>query len=144
MRDLRLQRYVKYFESLTPTAIENIGQYMTDDIHFSDPFNDVNGINATRLIFDKMFCDLEDVVFDVTHAAVAEEDDSFALLCWQLDATVKNSGKHLSISGMSRIYFAIDGRVREHIDHWDVSRQIYEQLPVLGPVLCWIRSRLAA
>jgi len=144
MRDRRLQRYIDYYEALTPATVKDIGLFMTDDVHFSDPFNDVIGLDETRRIFDKMFLDLDHVKFKITRAAVADGNDTCALLSWQLEATLKKSGKPMNIVGMSDIRFAEDGRVCEHIDHWDPGRQIYEHLPVLGAIIGRIRSHLAA
>ena len=144
MRDPRLQSYIEYYERLTPVSLEDIGRVMTDDVHFSDPFNDVTGLESTRRIFAQMFDDLDDVAFKVLHAALADDEPATGLLSWRLDATIRKNGSRLSIEGMSSIRFAPDGRVCEHIDHWDAGRQVYERLPLLGALLRWIRSRLAA
>ena len=144
MSDPRLSAYVDYFEGLSPGTLADMGRVMTEDVYFADPFNDVSGLDATRKIFAHMFRDLDDARFTVTQAAVSELDADAGLLRWRLNATVKKSGNALSIEGMSEIRFAADGRVCEHVDHWDAGRQIYEQVPLLGAILRRIRARLSA
>jgi steroid delta-isomerase len=46
------------------------------------------------------------------------------------------------ITGMSEIHFAPDGRISEHIDHWDSGGQFYERIPVLGWLIRLVRKRL--
>jgi hypothetical protein len=45
---------------------------------------------------------------------------------------------------MSELRFAADGRVREHIDHWDAAAQVYERLPLIGGLMRLIRRRFAS
>lgn len=142
MRDPRLQRYVEFFERLTPDSLADIGRVMTDDVHFADPFSDVTGLEPARRIFARMFEELDAATFRVRHAGLADEASDTGLLSWRLDAVVRKSGSRLCIEGMSAIRFASDGRVCEHIDHWDAGRQIYERVPLLGAVLRRIRARL--
>ena len=143
IRDNRLQSYVDFFSSLSPDSLEHIDRVMTEDVYFSDPFNDVTGLDAARRIFMHMFRDLDDPVFAVLNAAISENDNSIGLLHWRLNATMKRKNTPLIIEGMSVIRFAADGRVQQHIDHWDAGRQIYESVPVLGAILRLLRSRLA-
>jgi len=36
------------------------------------------------------------------------------------------------------------GKVVEHIDYWDAAEQVYERLPLLGPILRRVRQRLGS
>ena len=40
------------------------------------------------------------------------------------------------------VKFAPDGRISEHIDHWDAAAQFYERIPVLGWLIRKVRRRL--
>jgi hypothetical protein len=42
------------------------------------------------------------------------------------------------------IRFADDGRVEEHIDHWDAGRELYERFPFIGLPIAFLRRRLSA
>lgn len=143
-KDPRLARYIGFFERLTPGALAELDRVMTDDVRFADPFNDVTGLDATRRVFVHMFRDLDAAAFRVTHAGLSDEDETIGLLRWRLDATVRKNGRPLRIDGMSEIRFAADGRVREHVDHWDAGRQVYERVPLLGALLRRIRALLSA
>ncbi|MDH3977625.1 MAG: nuclear transport factor 2 family protein [Gammaproteobacteria bacterium] len=140
--DERLQRYVQYFEALTLDSLSQLDEVMTGDVFFSDPFNEVTGLEPTRNIFIHMFAELDEPRFRVSSAAVAHGNEQTGLLSWTLEAMSR--GAPLRIEGMSEIKFAPDGRVCSHVDHWDAARQIYEGVPLLGAILKFLRRRLEA
>ena len=142
--DNPLQRYVDWFESLSLSSPDDLHTIMTNDVHFSDPFNSVTGLDDTRKIFEDMFNMLDSTRFRITHAAMAESEPPAALLRWEMDAVSRKSKEPIRIVGMSEVYFSDDGRVRVHIDHWDAGRQFYEKLPLIGWLVRTIRSRMAA
>ncbi|KAA5606087.1 nuclear transport factor 2 family protein [Roseospira marina] len=132
-------RYVAFFEALTPEALDTLGGVVTEDVHFVDPFNDTVGQDALRRVFLRMYADTQDPCFRVTHRAF---DGSVCFLRWVFTARVRRLGAVWRIEGVSELRFAPDGRVCEHVDHWDAGRQFYERLPGLGWLLRRVRRRL--
>jgi steroid delta-isomerase len=139
--DAALKRYAEFFESLTADRLASFDRVMTDDVRFTDPFNSVQGLERVRGVFADMYTQMSDARFTVTHAAMAE--DGSGLLRWELDGRMQRNGESWHVEGMSHVRFAPDGRVCEHIDHWDAARQFYERLPVIGWLLRRIRARVA-
>ncbi|MCB2108267.1 MAG: nuclear transport factor 2 family protein [Rhodobacteraceae bacterium] len=130
--------YVAFYESLTPETVANLGNVVTDDVRFKDPFNDVRGRGAYAAILSHMFKAVPDISFKVSHVAI---DGEVCFLRWRSEGTL--SGGPWIVDGMSELRFAPDGRVREHIDHWDAAAQFYERLPILGALIRFIRRRVA-
>jgi steroid delta-isomerase len=141
MSNSNLQAYTAFYEKLSPETLGQLGNVMTEDVHFVDPFNDVHGLVAVKQIFVHMFANLEDSVFRVSHAAMSAGPDPRGLILWELTSSL--NGKPYNIVGMSEVRFAADGRVCRHIDHWDAGRQFYERLPIIGWMLKKIRARLS-
>jgi steroid delta-isomerase len=135
-----LQRYTDCFAQLSPENLDTLAAVMTDDVHFIDPFNDVTGLNKVEEIFRHMFHNLEDAKFTVTHSAVDAAGAGRGLMRWELDSRL--NGKPYRIVGMTEVGFAADGRINEHIDHWDSGQQFYAKIPVIGWLLRLIRARL--
>lgn len=131
-------RYVAFFESLTPEAVDRLPEVATEDIHFVDPFNDVVGMAALKRVFLGMYKDLDDPRFRVTHRAF---DGDVCFLRWEFTGRVRRLKRDWPIVGMTELRFADDGRVREHIDHWDAGRQFHERLPGIGALVRWVRRR---
>lgn len=140
MSDEACARYVRFLETLTPAALHNLGAFVTDDVVFRDPFNDVRGCTAMQRVLQKMFDDLSEIDFCVT-AQASQRPISF--IAWELTGRLSRSGQPLRLNGVSHLVFADDGRVKVHIDYWDAASQLYERLPLLGPVLRMLRRRMA-
>ena len=73
------------------------------------------------------------------------EQEHGAILIWDFDFRVKALKPSLArrIHGSSRIRFGADGRVSYHRDYWDVAGELYEQLPVVGALMRWLKRRMA-
>ncbi|MFB4205333.1 MULTISPECIES: nuclear transport factor 2 family protein [Arhodomonas] len=133
--------YAAFFAALTPADLTRFESVFTDDARFVDPFNDVRGVAAVRGVFEHMFRVCEGVRFEITEIV---GDADVAYLRWR-GHLVLNGGRALPpIDGVSRVRFAADGRVAEHVDYWDAAGQLYARLPVLGALMRWLRRRLSA
>ena len=139
-----LQRYIDFFEDLREDRLARLSDVLPDDVHFVDPFNDVIGLDKVRLIFKHMFRHLESPKFNVTHASSVPGSGRAGMLRWEFSAIPKRGrGREpMRITGMSEVHLAADGRIHEHIDHWDAGRQFYERIPLLGWLLKRIRAPL--
>ena len=131
--------YAAFFESLTPARLGELEALCAPSVRFRDPFNEVHGVAAFRAVLATMFADLEAPRFAVGDRACSGR---VCYLRWSF--TARTRGRPLSIEGMSEVHFDASGRVLAHVDHWDAASQLYERLPLLGPVLRLVRRRLAA
>lgn len=131
--------YKQYLESLSLESLSELGNYVTPDVHFADPFNDVHGVGAMRHIFDGMFKSISNIEFKVDCIGV---DRSTALMAWTFSGEL--GGRSFMLNGMSQISFDASGRVTAHIDHWDSATQFYLRLPVIGWLLSIVHRRVAA
>jgi ketosteroid isomerase-like protein len=132
------ERYRRYLETLSPRNLEALPDYVTPDVRFKDPFNDVRGADAMSRVFRHMFENVAGIRFTVRNAAT---DGDVGLMTWRFEGTLK--GKPWAFEGASSLRFAADGRVAEHIDYWDAAGDFYERLPIIGWLLSSIRRRLA-
>lgn len=131
--------YRQYLETFSPETLANLGDYVAAEVRFADPFNDVQGIEAMRNIFDDMFETVGNVRFQVSCMSVTGET---ALMAWTFGGVAR--GRSFVLEGMSRIEFDSSGRVIAHIDHWDSATQFYMHIPVIGWLLSFVRRRVAA
>ena len=142
MNDVELNRLIHFFQTLSPLTVADMGSVYTEDAYFRDPFNEVNGVNAIKLIFSEMFVRLHEPRFVITEK-IAQENS--AILIWDFDFRIKSLKPNLArrIHGLSHICFAADGRVNYHRDYWDAAGELYEQFPVIGSVMRWLKKRNA-
>lgn len=138
-RAAALERYVAVMESLRADDLEALETVYADEARFVDPFNEVRGVAAIQAVFAHGFAQCPGMRFSVQARAL---DGDRALLRWRMDCDASADG--LSIEGMSELVIGGDGRVVEHVDHWDPAAQLYARVPVLGWLMRRIRRRLAA
>ncbi len=142
MSERPAERFRRYWESLTPSAVARIGEHYTEDATFTDPFNDVRGLAAIGRIFGHMFETLEAPRFEVI-AVIEGEGEAFFTWDFRFRLRKHQPGKAWRIHGATHVHFAADGRVERHRDYWDAAGEVYAKLPVVGSLVRWLGRRFA-
>ncbi len=132
------QGYKRFLENLSSDTLGALPDYVTENVHFQDPFNDVHGVEAMTEVFRHMFANVAHVRFRVHQ--IADQGD-ICFMAWTFEGILRR--EPWSFDGTSVLRFTEDGRVSEHIDYWDAARHFYERLPVIGWMLARLRRRLA-
>jgi steroid delta-isomerase len=130
--------YIKLFEELSLERLSGIESFVSNDIHFKDPFNDLNGIKQFHALLVKTLREVKNPKFYVTHKAWSE---GVLFLRWSFNGKVKFLD-YWDIEGMSEISFDNKGKVKEHIDFWDASENFYGKLPFIGLAVRTIQRSL--
>ena len=137
-----LGRIVAFFEQIARCDVARIGAIYTADAYFRDPFNEVRGVAAITRVYAHMFEQLDACRFVITET-IAEGER--ALLTW--DFTFRSRRwrprQVQAIHGASHIKLTADGKIRYHRDYWDAAEELYAKLPLIGPVLRYLRRKLA-
>jgi len=135
---MKLDALVDWYSTLAPETICELRGIYHEQAHFRDPFNDIRGHRAIAAIFEHMFKTTDNPVFHIT---ATQQDGATAWVSWTFDFRLR--GKALSIEGVTRLDFGDDGRVIAHRDYWD-ALDLFVQLPLLGTLMRYLRSRLSA
>jgi len=139
--DPRTARVVAFFEQLKPEDTARMAAIYAADAYFRDPFNEVRGPAAIARIFDDMFARLADCRF-VIREVVA--DAGGVLLTWDFTFRMKSyrPATVQTIHGASHLKFDAAGLIAYHRDYWDAAEELYAKLPLIGPVMRFLRRRL--
>ena len=140
MRSEPLHHLVHFWQTLTPEKVAALGEMYTEDAYFRDPFNEVTGLKAIQHIFGDMYVRLDEPVFTIIETI---EQDHGAMLIWDFDFRIKPLKPELTrrIHGAAHIRFAADVRVHSHPDYWDAAGELYEQLPLVGGLMRFLKKR---
>ena len=146
-------RYAEYYSTLQPETVKRLSELAVADLHFRDPFNDLYTVDATIRLLEEMFVDTIDPRFEITQIATSNGPESTggretAFLKWHFSFVPRTSllaskREPWRIVGVSEVSANVEGKIIEHIDHWDSGRYFYEKLPLLGGVLRFVRKRMA-
>ena len=132
------ENYRSYLETLTPESLDQLSDYVSDDVRFKDPLNDVQGVTAMKRVLSHMFESVADIRFTVRKFSY---NDKTCFMDWNFAGVL--NGKAWSFDGASVITFTLSGQVSEHIDYWDAAQNFYERLPIIGSLLAWVRRKIA-
>lgn len=132
------KKYRSYLETLTLESLDQLSDYVSDDVRFKDPFNDVRGVTAMKRVLTHMFENVADIKFTVRNSS---SNDKTCFMDWNFVGIL--NGKAWSFDGASVVTFSSNGLVSEHIDYWDAAQSFYERFPVIGSLLAWFRRKIA-
>lgn len=136
-RETDLQRVVAFYETVHPDALARLDAIYSPDAVFKDPFNAVRGRDAIARIFIHMFARVDHPRFIVTERVLQGNN---AFLVWDFQFTAKGkAGRHWQIHGVTHLRFRDDGLVDHHRDYWDAAEELYEKVPLLGPLMRCLR-----
>jgi steroid Delta-isomerase len=137
---VHVERIARFFETLQPASVAQMGDYYTPDAYFKDPFNEVNGLAQVQRIFSHMYVALDNPHFVVTERVV---QGTQCFLVWDFKFRFKRFDKSTeqTVRGTSHLRFAADGRINYHRDYWDAAEELYEKLPVVRSVMRWLKRR---
>jgi ketosteroid isomerase-like protein len=133
-----LDELLAWYETLAPDTLDALPRLYAEQAHFKDPFNDVHGHAAIRRIFAHMF-ETTDAPRFVIHERIVQGDQAF--VTWTFHFGLR--GQAYTVVGGSHLRFGADGRVTDHRDYWDAAEELFQKLPVIGPVVKWLRGRFA-
>ncbi len=136
-----LAAYARFYETLTPARVAFLRDLAASDVRFKDPFNDVRGVEAMIAAISSMYKH-GTPRFEVIDRAIGEAGAGYLL--WRCSIVPEGLGSGWTFEGMSAVRFDADGRVVEHIDHWDAAEQFFARLPLFGTLLRLVRRGLAA
>lgn len=132
--------YLALLENLTPESLSRLGDFVTSDIRFSDPFNATIGIVAYRNVLEDMFRRVAAPKFRIDGKA---RSGRHLFLHWTFSGRAPLLGKW-EFSGMSLIQLTESGLVESHEDYWDSGRSVFGALPIIGPVIRLLSKRITA
>jgi limonene-1,2-epoxide hydrolase len=130
----------QFFEALTLEDMGRLGDIYASDARFTDPFNDVQGIDAVARIYRHMFASLASPRFIITNRIV---EGAQCFLTWESHFCFKRFQPEVTqiVVGGSHLVFDAAGRIAVHRDYWDAAGEIYEKLPLVGTLMRWLKKR---
>ena len=135
----------RFFSEMTPAHLARLGEVYSAEAWFKDPFNEVQGLDAVRGIFQHMYDSLNQPRFIVTTRVVQGRQ---CFLTWVFVFGLRGQTTEITVRGASHLWLApgSDGRwrIERHRDYWDVAEELYEKLPLLGGLMRWLKRRVNA
>jgi hypothetical protein len=129
-----------FFANVTAESVGRLGPGLyAEDVWFNDTLKTLRGRDEVLAYFLKTTGHVDSFGAVVDDVAVSGAN---AYVRWTMDVRFKGAGEPVRTVGMTLLRFDREGRVVLHQDFWDPAAGFYEHLPVLGPAMRWIKSRI--
>lgn len=142
MQAAHVDALISVYQQLSADSVDSIADVYARDAYFKDPFNEVNGVDRIKVIFRRMYQQLEQPRF-VVHQWSGSERDGFLVWDMRFRSRLMRGAAEQVIRGVTHIRFNVAGKVTYHRDYWDTGEELYGKLPVIGWLIGWLRRKLA-
>ena len=110
-----------------------------EDVHFIDPTQERQGIEAYIKAQDGLIQRCDDVFLETSNVSVTGE---LAFVEWRMGLKIK--GVEFIYPGTTRLVFGRDGRIVKHRDYFDFVGPTFGPVPILGSLTRWIYNRFVS
>ena len=134
-----LTHFRALFNELDKGNLNKLSEVYSEDIRFQDPLGTVNGLDELTRYFAGAYANVISCRFEFGDAVVQE---GMAAVPWVMHLRHKRirKGQEVQVQGISHLEIR-DGMVCYHRDYFDAGEMLYENLPVLGRVIRWIKDQ---
>lgn len=138
-----LSRFIALYQQLNLQQLHRLPEVYADEVIFIDPAHRIEGLTALNEYFAALYQRLDYCRFEIVSQ---QQQEAKAWLGWVMTFSHPRlaSGQPIRVEGATRLEFDAAGKVMLHRDYFDLGALLYEQLPLLGPVVRLIKGRLGS
>jgi hypothetical protein len=138
-----ISRFEKFNGDISTNNILNhLGEVYAADLYFCDPFKQIHGLADFKSYLLKDSDAVAQYTMDWQDVGKSDGDYYFR---WVMSVKLKRDSKDkppTQTCGMSHVRFGADGKVVYEQDIFDAAAFLYEQIPILGGEIRFIKKRL--
>jgi hypothetical protein len=134
-----LSEFVSVYQKLSTDNLNLINSIYDPEIHFVDPMHELHGRSKLLNYFEGLYQNLNYCRFTIDNVIQQNEQ---AAIYWEMTYQHKtlNKGKMVTVRGSSHLK-SKNGKVIYHRDYLDLGAMLYEQLPLIGQFISWIKNK---
>ncbi len=138
-----LSRFIALYQQLNLQQLHRLPEVYADEVIFIDPAHRIEGLAALGDYFAALYQRLAYCRFEIISQ---QHEGAQAWLSWVMTFSHPRlaAGQPIRVEGATRLEFDAEGKVRVHRDYFDLGALLYEQLPLLGPLVRVIKGRLGS
>lgn len=137
-----LNNFIEVYQKLSTDNLSLLEVIYHKNVTFVDPIHQIQGFDNVSQYFEGLYQNLHSCEFTITDVIAV---DGKAAIYWEMTYSHKklNQGRPVTVLGNSYIK-GQDNKVIYHRDFLDLGEMIYEQLPILGRIIKWIKIKVAS
>jgi len=136
-----LHRFARTFSELNAGNLHRLNELYSEDILFRDPLHEMRGLSRVRSYMEELYANVSDLRFDFYSFDQIREGEGYLRWTMSYRHPRLKKGELIRVEGCS--YLLWNGKVHQHRDFFDAGALLYENLPLMGSVIRWLKGRLA-
>jgi len=136
-----LNQFISVYQKLSTNNLDLLDEIYAQEVTFIDPIHEIKGLSNLHEYFDGLYKNLSSCTFIINDVIVDEQQ---AAIYWEMNYqhAKLNKGEIVSVQGSSKL-IAKDNKIVYHRDFLDLGAMLYEQLPLIGKLIHWIKVKAA-
>ncbi|MBL8993944.1 MAG: nuclear transport factor 2 family protein [Spirochaetia bacterium] len=133
-----VEKFVDFFGRMNLNDDSILKEIYSEKVAFMDPIHQIHGLEALRSYFRKLNENLLEGAFVFTEESIAENK---VYLSWEMNLKLKSPQKRVKASGISVL--TIEEKIVKHRDYFDAGELFYENVPLVGGVIRFLKKKIA-
>ncbi|WP_413693228.1 nuclear transport factor 2 family protein [Psychromonas sp. KJ10-2] len=136
-----LSRFISIYQKLSFNNLNLLDEVYAEEVTFIDPIHEIHGLSNLHDYFEGLYKNLSSCTFSINDVII---DNQQAAIYWEMiyQHPKLNGGNFVSVQGTSKL-IALDNKIIYHRDYLDLGAMLYEQLPLIGKLIHWIKVKAA-
>jgi hypothetical protein len=136
-----MENFLTTYKLLNAGNLELLDTIYSDHIRFVDPAHEIVGLARLKEYFAGLYANVTSIEFDFVRE-IRLGDEGYVQ--WRMTFSHRRlkGGRPINVEGASYVQFDITNKVYFHRDYFDLGAMLYEQLPVVGPVVAALKRRI--
>lgn len=135
-----LRQFAQRFAQLDKDNLQRLGELYTDDVRFTDPLHEVQGLGQLCGYFAELYANVSELRFDFHGFDQITEGEGYLRWVMSYRHPRLAGGRLIRVDGCSHLRWR--DKVYCHRDYFDAGALLYEHLPVLGRAIAWLKRRM--
>ncbi|WP_148862914.1 nuclear transport factor 2 family protein [Marinobacter fonticola] len=136
-----LKRFQALFNRMSADQLGELSSVYASNVRFTDPFVSIQGLDELTEYFGGAYANVISCGFTFDEPMGSDID-----ICLPWTMTLRHRrirrGSPVTVEGISHLRI-VDDRVAFHRDYFDAGQLLYENVPVLGTAVRWLRKYAA-
>lgn len=136
-----LHQFARSFATLDKHNLQRLDSLYSDDIRFTDPLHEVQGLPALHAYFAQMYSNVSHLSFEFHGFDQVANGEGYLRWNMRFRHPRLAGGELIEVRGCSHLLW--HDKVYRHHDYFDAGALLYEHVPVLGRIVRWLKRKSA-
>ena len=125
-----------------PQGFDVLNDIYAPEATFVDPVGTIQGREKIKSYFEEMYENIISIHFDF-HDFLFQESKATVTWTMNFQSSSLKGGSMITVEGISMLEFEEDShRIIYHRDYFDLAEMVYENIPILGSLIRFIKNKL--